>query len=175
MKKVLTILLIIALAMVLMAGCTRKTRTDTKETPIKTVATTTKPTVIHTPVPTKTCDDNEIKSMISAWVDAKFAKVANYGKYGQYHSALKEANKGLSEIKDMQRKFKQLTPCKYTKSYQYYSDALDKYVRAMELTVKGTEQADNSDGARGSELIIQGNDLIKEAQRLQSRADDYLN
>ena len=45
----------------------------------------------------------------------------------------------------------------------------------MELTVKGTEQADNSDGARGSELIIQGNDLVKEAQRLQTRADDYLN
>lgn len=175
MKKTLTILLIIALAMVLMAGCTGKTNTDTKEKPVKTAVPTTIPTVKHTPVPTKTCDDKEIKSMVRAWVDAKFAKVANYGKIGQYHSALKEANKGMNEIRDMQRKFKQLTPCKYTKSYQYHSEALDKYVKAMELTVKGTEQADNSEGARGSELIIQGNDLVKEAQRLQTRADDYLN
>lgn len=175
MKKLLTILLIIALAMVLLAGCTGKTSTDPKEKPTKTVVPTTKPTVKQTPVPTKTCDDNEIKSMIYAWVGAKFAKVVIYGEKGQYHSALKEANKGLSEIKEMQQKFKRLTPCQYTKSYQYHSDALDKYVKAMELIVKGTEQADDSDGARGSELILQGNDLLEEAQRLQTRADDYLN
>lgn len=175
MKKKLALLLIIVLAMVLIAGCTGKTSVDTKEKPTKTVTPTTKATVNPTPVPTKACDDEEIKSMIYAWVDAKFAKVGIYGKAGQYHSALKEANDGLSEINEMQRKFKQLTPCKYTKSYQYHSDALDKYVKAMELTVKGTEQADNSDGVRGSELIIQGNDLVEEAQRLQARANDYLN